>query len=727
MYTYLKQIEPVGKKAFVLASKQHLKRHNTCMKISSGSKESRSVRRSNGCFFKTSSIIAISLATLLGLQGCATQQQRMEVPQALSEPALGAQARTDNINIHTQSSSDTHKLIKPLPTLTSIHGQKENQTTQTLSALDLPPGELTLNADALPLNSFIHLALGEVLQTPFEMDPAVASRKDAVTLNISKPMQAKRLLGMVEETLDLYKVALVRGDYGLRVLPKASLKDLPVELASNSTRVNYGQTAEVIPLKYVSMPELQSISGSIFQLGKYGSSSYNKRLNAIVVIGDASRVKRFKDFVGFLDRPSFHKSHLRMVRPIYWQADELAKQIMDVMAAQGIPVSDKADNANAVKILVMQSKNALFVASPQKDWMQQAEAIIRTLDEPDAAGPGVRTFIYFTRHRKAEELGVLISNSLSGVAQPSEGAKQGDKSSGSVQKITGLNVVVDGKRSALIFIGTPNMYQLIVPVLSNLDIPVRQVLIEITVADVSLDDADQLGVEWKLGNSKSGSSGYGATLGTLGGLGVGSAGLSYILRDSIGNVRAKLNALATRGKAKILSSPTLLAMDGEKAHMQVGTQISVVTQEVSNVESGGATDTNLLRSFKYIDTGVILDISPTITDYGSIRMELKQEVSEPGAITGDGQPPIFKRVVDTVMVAESGQTVLLGGLMTHNKSTSITQVPILGDLPLIGGLFRNQSVADRSTELIILITPHIIRNKSDANELTQAYQQRLGW
>ena len=161
-------------------------------------------------------------------------------------------------------------------------------------------------------------------------------------------------------------------------------------------------------------------------------------------------------------------------------------------------------------------------------------------------------------------------------------------------------------------------------------------------------------------------------------------------------------------------------------HMQVGTQISVVTQEVSNATAATATGTSLLRSFSYIDTGVILDIEPSITDYGSISMKLKQEVSEPGAGGGDS-PPIFKRIVDTVLVAETGQTVLLGGLITHNESLTRTQVPLLGDVPVLGALFRSENITDRSTELIILITPHIVRNKDDATHYTDAYRKRLGW
>ena len=276
---------------------------------------------------------------------------------------------------------------------------------------------------------------------------------------------------------------------------------------------------------------------------------------------------------------------------------------------------------------------------------------------------------------------------------------------------------------------------MVVPILKALDIPVRQVLIEITVADVTLDESEQLGVEWSITDVDIGATVMslgtmaataGVDLATNGALGIAAGGLGYAFEDKATGIKAQLNALATNGKAKILSTPTILAMDGETAHIQVGTQISVVNSEISNSNSSNNDGTGLLRSFSYIDTGVILDISPTITDHGSILMELRQEVSDVGSGGGD-QPPIFTREIDTVIVANSGQTVLLGGLITHNQTVNVTKVPLLGDIPYLGALFRTSKTKDHSTEMIMLITPHIIKDQYDAAELTQSYRNRLGW
>jgi general secretion pathway protein D len=677
----------------------------------------------------------------------------MRLPTTLPDPTTLIQTEQHTVKAQ-ETESPKLKRIKSLRSFSDTNAKASKK--QSSAKFKLPKGKLTLNAEDLPLKNFIHLALGEILQIPFEMDAAVANNNSPVNLHITKALPADQVLEVVEQVLATYDVAITPLEHGLKVLPRASLKDMPATLSVKHDKIGYGQIIEVIPLQYAEMSELNAISGSIFQLGKYGRVSYNKRLNAVIAIGEAKRVKRFREFVDFLDRAGFNKHQLRLIRPIYWQAEDLAKQLINLLKVQGIPTTDDANDNSSVVIQAVGSMNTLLVTSPQKKWMRQAEALIKQLDDSDAAGPKVQTFIYFTQHRPADELGELINSAVGGGLPPSqeeeidvrrgrgiginirktEASKAGKKtahqsiniSETNDSQVQNLKVIVDDKRSALIFIGRASSYEMVVPILKALDIPVRQVLIEITVADVSLDAAEQLGVEWQITDVDIGAtvSSLGTMVASGGGLGLAAGGLSYAFEDKATGIKAQLNALATKGKAKILSTPTILAMDGETAHMQVGTQISVVTSEISNSNSSNNDGTGLLRSFTYIDTGVILDISPTITDHGSILMELRQEVSEVGSGGGD-QPPIFTREIDTVIVANSGQSVLLGGLITHNQSDSVSKVPLLGDIPFLGALFRTTKTTDRSTEMIILITPHIIKDQYDAAELTQSYRSRLGW
>lgn len=700
-------------------------------------------------------IFKVCLIIFLGLQISCAEKARMTIklPQALPEPT-----HNNKPPLPTDNSQNLRQQPKQIEKLQPLYLTRKNkQATKTTPTFDLPKDKLTLNAKNLPLKNFIHLALGEVLHIPFEMDPSIASRTDPINLNISKPLPAEHLLEIVEELLNSLDVSLVIIKHGLRVLPKADLKNLPPMLVEQIGKVGTGQTIDIIPLKYIDISELQFMSASIFQVGKYGRTIYNKRLNAVIVIGDRDRVKRFRDFVMFLDHRGFNQHQLRLVRPIYWQATVLAKQLINLLKVQGIPVSDSADNNNSVVVLAIESMNALLITSPQEKWLKQAEELVKQLDDADAAGPKPKTFIYFSQHRSANELGELITraignnqfndtqttgnsptnnnetNSKENLAQQTA-TQNHDLGNNNIQyKIPNLNVVIDKKRSALIIVGTAEAYQMVLPILKALDIPARQVLIEIIVADVTLNDSNKLGIEWQFDQFNIGSaigSSFLTGLTGISGMGVTSTssnGLTYEFIDEAIGFRALLNALATKGQAKILSSPTLLAMDGEKAHLQVGTQIPIISSETSNSASSNQNSTGLLRSFTYIDTGVILDISPTITEHGSIRMEIKQEVSDPGTRDPNGQPSVIKRLVDTVIVANSGQTILIGGLIKHSDTESLSKIPILGDIPYLGALFRTTSSTQNSTELIIMITPHIIRDQHDAEELSRSYRGRLGW
>jgi len=170
----------------------------------------------------------------------------------------------------------------------------------------------------------------------------------------------------------------------------------------------------------------------------------------------------------------------------------------------------------------------------------------------------------------------------------------------------------------------------------------------------------------------------------------------------------------------------LLAINNEIAHIQIGDQIAILSQEVGNATASTDTDTALLRSFTYVDTGIILDVTPTIYQDGQVRLKIYQEVSTPGA-SSNNTPPISKRSVKTELVAQSGQTVMIGGLISRNQTKNDVKVPILGDIPLLGHLFASTSTTDNDSELIILITPHIIKSASDADYLRRAFQKSLNW
>ena len=266
--------------------------------------------------------------------------------------------------------------------------------------------------------------------------------------------------------------------------------------------------------------------------------------------------------------------------------------------------------------------------------------------------------------------------------------------------------------------------------LQELDKPARAALIEVTVAEVTLDNTTQMGVEWALVNS--GANIVGGTLGgiALGGglatssLGTGTKGLTIAQLGSAGDLRALLNLLATSTNANVLSSPRIVARSGEVATIQVGSEIPTISQQQTTAATAGTT--GLLSSVQYRKTGIILNVKPIIYAGDRIDLDVSQEVSDSSKVGVAGSPIIDTRKIDTKLSLKDGTPVLLGGLISQKNSRSDIGVPLLKDIPLVGQLFRTNTDNNSKTELLILITPYIVADDHDATAITEAFRNQLG-
>lgn len=678
------------------------------------------------------------------------KQVNMDLPSVLPEP--GKKTATQNVvpEFEPQGQKLTSKVLPGF-----ANKSMQPLTDKTAAQLKLPGEEIAINVDAMPLNNFIHMALGEIMGLSFEMDATISSRKEPVTLHVTQPVKARRLLGMIEQALRAYDIFLAWSPEGLRVLPisKAATTVPLVVSDRGKLLLNMGRAMAIIPLRYAEPGEALAFVRHFLQTGAIGEAVINTRLNALVVIDMPDRIAAFQQAVELIDNPSFANKKLTMIRPVYWQASDMAKALQDLLQAQDIPVA-KTEIAHGIRIITIEPINAIVIASAEQSWINLINGWIEELDTAEAAGEESNSYVYFVKNTNAKGLGTVLTSILGGGAAAGDNLalteKSANKEGGDNAPVSaintnrsslttsaaalkdqaelaesasgnGLRVVVDQERNALIFIGTARAYRSAYNLLQQLDKEPRQILIEATVADITLDDTTKLGVEWQVKHQDSNGTGV---LGTLGGLLQASGGLGYAFASS--DINARINALASEGKAKILSSPRLLAKDNEKATIQVGTQIAVISSEITNTQSATTSGNNLARNFTYVDTGVILGFTPTILEDGKVELKISQEVSEAGASLTN-TPPIFKRKVETVMTAGSGQTIMIGGLITHNETVTDTKVPLLGDIPWIGYLFSTLSREDRATNMVILITPHIVTSSADAVYLTKGFQDQINW
>ena len=291
----------------------------------------------------------------------------------------------------------------------------------------------------------------------------------------------------------------------------------------------------------------------------------------------------------------------------------------------------------------------------------------------------------------------------------------------------GSRFVTDVPRNALIFIGSPDSYARVRPLMESLDQAPREVLIEVTVVEVQLGDTTDLGIEWQQVINLGG--GQSATIGTLGGLGVpqSGSGFNFTILNSANAVRAVLQTLQTTNKTRVLSTPRLLARSGAEAKIQVGQDVPIVTGQAtsSQVVNGGNSD--ILQQIQYRSTGTILDVKPVIYAGNQIDLDIRQEVSSvaQASISNINSPTINNQNVATQLSLSDGSTVLLGGFISDNKTDNDLGIPLLKDIPVVGNLFKRTHIDDQREELLIFITPYIINSSRDSDQITNSFQDRM--
>ncbi|HEK25137.1 MAG TPA: type II secretion system protein GspD, partial [Hydrogenobaculum sp.] len=291
-----------------------------------------------------------------------------------------------------------------------------------------------------------------------------------------------------------------------------------------------------------------------------------------------------------------------------------------------------------------------------------------------------------------------------------------------------LRVAADDMTNIILIIATPTKFKLVRSLLEELDKPPKQVLIKTTIAEVTLTGSLQYGIEWYIQNRfKKGT----YTISTLGDLGVStSTGLvaTYLTDSKI--FQALLNMFAQKNRVKILSTPTLLVLNNHQASIDVGTQVPVINSQATSINvpstTGGA---GIIQSVQYVNTGIILNVLPTIESNNLVNLNIYQEDSsaQPNNTSNINSPIILTRNINTTVVVPNGGTVILGGLISQQKGTGVNEIPILGDIPIVGNLFKNTSISNTKTELIIMLTPYIITDTEEAQKITQEIESELSF
>jgi general secretion pathway protein D len=437
-------------------------------------------------------------------------------------------------------------------------------------------------------------------------------------------------------------------------------------------------------------------------------------------------------------------------------------------ASSGAIEAAAAAVLGGARVIPMDRLNSLIVVAPRAGLIDEIKRWLDKIDQPGNSPSEPQLFVYPVQNGSAAHLANVLNGLFGGTGSsqqqantgvaPAMGQAQGQTAGGFVNAMigsgtgggvgggggtalnpnagrstiqgagittatfqSGLRVMADGINNAILIYGTAAEYAKVEATLKRLDVPPSQVLIEASIIEVTLNDDLQYGLQWAFSEQKEGGTGTGVLSRAAGAvLGATPAGFSYTLTGANGNVRAVLNALAEKSLVKVISSPTLMVMDNHTASIAVGTQQPV--QAGQTITTGG----NVSNSIQYKDTGVNLTVTPSVNSGNMVAMTLNQSVTDVGTIdSATGQRAFLQRQIGSRVAVRSGETIVLGGLIRDNSTVGRSGIPFLSDLPLIGNVFGTSTRAGARTELLVMITPQVVRADNEIRSLATEMRDRM--
>ena len=588
----------------------------------------------------------------------------------------------------------------------------------------------------VPLVPFINEVFGEELGMSFVISPGLRDKSDLVTLKLTEPLPPRQLFATARQVLGEYGVELREMGGGvLSFTPsqEGASRDVPL-LVSGRTLPEVPATHrtifQLVPLRVVRTPQVRGWLLEALDRKEIEIKADSHR-NALLLKGRADALARALAMIEVLDQPLLRGQHGLIVEPVFMSASELARALASVLEAEGYHVKVGAGSSAAVILLPLEGVNKMVVFAGDERALDHVAEWARTLDTRQKESIEEAVFTYEVRNTQAAELTETLNRILGAgiVVAPEPG--QGGEGGASAQspatraeaKLDAARIVVDKNRNLLLFRGSGKEWAELRGVIEKLDKSVPSVLIEVLVAEVTLTDEEQAGFEF-LASGALGSRGI--TARTLGTLGVGAGGLSFTL-DSAGETRAMLNFFRKEDRVVIRSRPRLLVKSGETASIDVGNEIPVITQ-ISDDDRQVNGSTIVLQDVTYRKTGIQLEIRPLVQANGLVDLQVSQQLSEarPTAATSfAGSPTILNRQISTTLTLRDGGSLLMGGLISGNQSSGGSGVPFLSKVPVLGRLFRADSVQEDRTELLVMVTPYVITDHEEGWELTRRMREQL--
>ncbi|WP_298579470.1 secretin N-terminal domain-containing protein [uncultured Luteimonas sp.] len=661
--------------------------------------------------------------------------------------------RDDSALLEVQQRAERRTELRELPTPrigatgTAVAGLRADS--------DLPPlpnrGPFVINIEGVPLATFANEVFGNMLGLTTKIDPEVTALEELVTVNTAERLDAAEMFLVARQVLSDYGVAVRQEGRVTRISVAASNTAVMPPLiisgrALPEVPVTHRPVFQLVEMDVVTTNDAQrwlsTIYGSEIQITEMPAR------NALLLSGKPNMVQQALSALSVFDRPTMRGRVSARLEPAFLPPEQLVQRLSDVLNVQGYSTARAPNAPGSVVMLPVQAANSVLLFATSQEVMDYAIAWARELDKASPTAGDQSLFYYQVRNTKAADIAAILNGSsitedreeeaaTTAAAPGAAPAAPAPTRRPAARSSRAGPLIVDEPRNALIYQGDPAQWERMQLLIRQIDRAPRQVMIEVTIAEVTLGNERSLGVSWfaKSGFGRFNGRLSSGQLPTSGGgddddddSGGGSSGLTYLL-DVAGVNRAALNAFANDSRVTVLSRPHLIVKSGSEANIDVGTEVPTVTmQTTSNQQTDG--NTNLLQSIQYRKTGIITRIKPTVYSDSRVDLEISQEVSEALPLSAGGgiggSPAIFNRSLNTEVSLRDGGSIVMAGLISDRQTRGNSGVPLLKDIPVLGSLFRNTS-SDRSrTELVIMIVPYVIETDERIQAISNAIMNTMG-
>ncbi len=646
-------------------------------------------------------------------------------------------------------------------------------------------GSYSLNFDDADLGEVAKVILSDILGQNYVLSPKVAGK---VTLQTTEPLTKEELLPTLEMVLRMNNAALVKDGRIYHIEPAAEAL-----YVSNMSNERSGYQTRIIPVRNVAAQDIADIIKPLVH--EKTILNVDAARNILVVAGTADEVARVADLVSTFDIDVLRGRSFGLFPLAHVDPETMIEELQSVFYQ---PVKEgKSGESEFFQFIPIDRLHAVLAITHQAHYLNEIESWVYRLDKANTAtGGGVN--VYKVQHVDAGELADTLNSIFTGAEKKKKTAKvapgetasemsnkepassgnmpssqlgvfafnpadekspaddaaaaggafainnsnakssAGNAEAGGakVANVGEVKIIADEPNNSIIIVATAQDYEVILPIINQLDMMPLQVLIDATVVSVTLTNELKYGISWYLSHggetiasTATPPSTAAQTLGTAATAAAAAAtgGLSTFY--SSGSVRALLNAQAIANNVNVISSPSLMVLNNQKAKINVGQQIPIQTGTTAVPIAGGAAGASIAQSnsIQYKDTGVTLEVTPRVNANGMVIMKLHQIVSKPIQTTTGvtTSATIDKKEINSSVAVTDGETIVLGGLIDETVGNAQNGIPFLYDLPLIGPLFGGTDKTNNKTELVVLITPRVVKGKQDSRVISNEFKRKL--